>query len=95
MHWHHLLGTDSGNSAFYLFYSVLFGVLVVGGSLGLNAYVTARKHNCHQPKCWRVGHLPVEGTPYQVCKRHHPSPPGRDTIRKRHRLYLGNNPGRG
>ena len=27
--WHHWLGTDSGNSAFYLFYSGLFGVMLL------------------------------------------------------------------
>ena len=95
MTWHHWLGTDSGNSAFYLFYSGLFGVLVVGGSLSLNAYVTARKHNCHQPRCWRVGHLPVDGTPFVVCHRHHPSPPARETIQQRYHLYAGRRPGKG
>jgi hypothetical protein len=54
-----------------------------------------RKHNCHQPRCWRIGRLPVQGTAYVVCHRHHPSPPGRDTIRQRYHLYAGRRPGRG
>jgi len=65
MPWHHWLGTDSGNSAFYLFYS------------------------------GRVGHLPVDGTPFVVCHRHHPDPPAKETITKRYHLYLGGKPGRG
>lgn len=27
------------------------------------------KHNCHQPRCWRVGRHTVDGTPW--CNHHH------------------------
>lgn len=93
MGWVHFLGTDGGS--FYNFYSGIFGVLVFGGGLATTAYVTARKHNCHQPKCWRIGRLPVQGTAYVVCKRHHPAPPLEHTIRERYHLYAGRRPGRG
>lgn len=76
----HLLGTDSGNDPVYLFYSGIFGVLVFAAGLLWNAWVNARRHNCHQPKCWRVGRLPVDGTAWVTCKRHHPSPPTQETI---------------
>ena len=93
MHWAHFLGIDGG--PFYNFFSGIFGVLVFGGGLLTTAYVTARKHNCHQPRCWRVGRLPVQGTAYVVCRKHHPSPPAEDTIRDRWHLYAGRRPGRG
>jgi hypothetical protein len=89
----HFLGLDGG--AWYNFFSGLFGVLVITGGLVGNAWVNARRHNCHQPRCWRVGRLPVEGTPFVVCHRHHPAPPGAETIRQRHHLYVGDKPGRG
>ena len=91
--WSHVFGLDGG--PFYNFFSGIFGVLVFGGGMLTTAYVTARKHNCHQPHCWRVGHLPVDGTPCVVCHRHHPSPPAKETITKRYHLYLGDKPGRG
>ena len=87
MHW---LGTDNGNSPFYLFYSGLFAVLAFLAGQAANVYVTLRKHNCHQPWCWRLGRFPVEGTSWTACRRHHPAPP-----RRGHRFYLGERPGRG
>lgn len=34
-----------------------------------------RKINCHAKTCPRIGHYEVEGTPYKVCKYHHPKVP--------------------
>ena len=79
----HYFGTDGG--AFYNFYSGIFGVLVITGGLLTNAWVNARRHNCHQPGCWRVGRLPVA----------HPHPPAKKTIQERYHLYAGDKPGRG
>ena len=87
------LGTDGG--AWYDFYSGLFGVLVFGAGLLTSAYVTSRKHNCHEPGCWRIGRFPVEGTSWAACRRHHPAPPRRGSIRAQYHLYLGDKPGRG
>jgi hypothetical protein len=91
----HELGLDSGNGTWYLFYSGIFGVLVFAAGMTANVYVNLRKHNCHQPRCLRLGRFPVEGTPWSACHRHHPSPPQRDSIRKRYHLYAGERPGRG
>ena len=88
-----ILGLDGGT--WYAFYSGIFGVLVFGGGLLANAYVTARKHNCHEPGCWRVARFPVEGTPWSACRRHHPAPPRKDSIREQYHLYLGDKAGRG
>jgi hypothetical protein len=94
LHWlAHFFGFDAGqgNGAHYLFWSG------AGSDLAYLALVwsVVRHYNCHQPRCWRVGRLPVPGTSYVVCRKHHPSPPQRDTIAKRYHLYLGDKPGRG
>ena len=89
----HVFGFDGGS--WYDFYSGIFGVLVFGGGIVSGAYVTARKHNCHQPRCWRVGRFPVEGTGLNACRRHHPHPPEPGDIARRYHLYLGDKPGKG
>lgn len=52
----------------------------VGGNLGdvtlvvgLIAYL--RRHNCHVRWCPRMSKHPLHGTPYVVCRRHHPDVP--------------------
>lgn len=30
------------------------------------------KHKCHVGRCPRIGRHPVDGTPYVVCRPHHP-----------------------
>ncbi len=67
---------NSGNGSQYGFWSG-FGsdiaeVAILGGVIQLY-----RKHNCHVRGCWRVAHHPVEGTPYVVCRKHHPTVPDR------------------
>jgi len=83
------LGLDGG--PVYAFYSGLFVVLVFAGG----QWASVRRHNCHEPRCWRVGRFPVEGTGYVTCRRHHPHPPGRGDIRRRYHLFIGERPGRG
>lgn len=34
-----------------------------------------RKHKCHEPRCHRLAKHHVEGTPYTVCRKHHPAIP--------------------
>ena len=86
----HYFGTDGG--AFYNFYSGIFGVLVITGGLLTNAWVNARRHNCHQPGCWRVGNHPAAGGQFMLCYRHHPDFQGRrptaDAIARLHREHL-------
>lgn len=43
-------------------------VTIIGGMVAIY-----RKHTCHEPRCWRLGHHPVEGTPFQACRKHHPT----------------------
>jgi hypothetical protein len=42
-------------------------IAILGGVIALY-----RKHNCHVTGCWRIARHTVEGTPYIVCRRHHP-----------------------
>lgn len=44
-------------------------------AIAAGIYTGVRKVNCHSRKCWRIGHHPVEGTPYRLCKLHHPDVP--------------------
>jgi len=87
----HILGLDSGSGPAYLWWSGAGSDLAYLGIF----WALVRKHNCHQPRCWRIGHLPVPGTAWQVCRRHHPAPPQRGSIREHYHLYLGDKPGRG
>ena len=96
MHWlSHFLGLDNLSGPYYGFWSGfgsdLSELAIAGGLIGV-----LRKHNCHVRWCWRVGRHPVEGTPFVVCRRHHPDGPvtAKD-IRERHHLYLGSRPGKG
>lgn len=91
----HWFGTDSGNSAPYLFYSGIFGVIVFALGQVATVYAVLRRNNCHQPRCWRLGRFPVEGTKWTACHRHHPAPPVKETMRERYHLYLGEKPGDG
>ena len=86
-----LLGLNSASGKSYLAWSGFVGDIALLGA----AWALVRKHNCHEPRCWRVGRFPVEGTAFQACRRHHPKPPQRGDIRKRYHLYIGKNPGRG
>lgn len=64
----HWLGLDNASGSPYLFWSGFFADVPII----LAAYFVARKHNCHEPWCWRVGKFQVEGTDWHKCRRHHP-----------------------
>ena len=46
-------------------------------AVGLGVYTGVRKVNCHSKGCWRIGHHPLEGTPYILCRHHHPDVPNK------------------
>jgi hypothetical protein len=71
-HWlEHWLGMDNLSGPIYGFFSGsgsdIGQVTLVGG-----VAMMVRKHNCHVHGCWRVGRHPIAGTPYVVCRKHHP-----------------------
>lgn len=63
----------SGTSTWYVFWSGFGSCLTEFAIIG----VVFRKINCHTRGCWRIGHHHIEGTPYTVCRRHHPDVPNR------------------
>jgi hypothetical protein len=70
MHWlAHVLGLDDASGGWYLWWSGFGGRIVLGGGF-LATYL--RQHNCHESRCWRLGKHHIEGTPYVVCRKHHP-----------------------
>ena len=58
----------------------------------MGLYTGLRKVNCHTKGCWRIGHYPLEGTPYHLRPRHHPGVPTKGAsqgqILDQHRKYL-------
>jgi hypothetical protein len=77
MIWHwflHVSGANQESGTWYGFWSGFGGsipdFLILGG------FVTyLQQHNCHVQHCWRLRKHAVEGTPYIVCKKHHPGVP--------------------
>jgi hypothetical protein len=70
----HFFGFDNLSGPFYGFWSGagsdIGELALVGAVLGM-----IRVHNCHVKGCFRIGHHPVDGTPYKVCRVHHPGVP--------------------
>lgn len=66
------LGLGNASGAWYLFWSG------IGSDLGYLGIFTSLfvKHNCHQRRCWRIGHHAVErdGHKYVVCRKHAGAP---------------------
>ncbi len=67
----HYLGMDNPNGPFYLLYSG-FGPFAIAalGTLGwfFAMWHVIRKHNCHAPRCWRVGRITRDGRVH--CLKH-------------------------
>lgn len=90
----HVLGIDTQQSYWYDFWS---GIATQASLVfvGVGLY---RKHNCHVSWCWRLAKHPVEGTPYTVCRRHHPElPRSVDHLHvlgayHQHRRWIGKSP---
>ena len=74
------------------FYVLISGVVADLGLLG-GLLLVFRKLNCHVKGCWRLGHHDVQGTPYKVCRKHHPDVPDdgatADHVAQAHRLATG------
>src|ERR1700722_1746218 len=67
-----------GPDQYYNFWSGFgsdLGEATLISAVGIGVYTGARKVNCHQKGCWRIGHHALEGTPYILCRRHHPGVP--------------------
>jgi hypothetical protein len=65
----HVLGVDQGQPyGSWNAYNFWSGAGSDLAYLGIFAALY-RKHNCHQPRCWRIGRHVIDGTPW--CNRHH------------------------
>ena len=68
------VGATNEPGAYYGFWSGFgsdIGEIAIIGAV----FAMYKKHNCHVAGCWRMARHPVEGTPYIVCRRHHPAVP--------------------
>ncbi len=79
-HWFALhTGTlHGGPDVYYNFWSGFgsdLGEATLISAVCVGVYTGMRKVNCHTKGCWRIGHHALEGTPYILCKHHHPDVP--------------------
>ncbi len=87
-------GTLNESGPYYGFWSGFgsdLGEATLIVAVGVGVYTGVRKANCHTKGCWRIGHHPLEGTPYHLCRHHHPDVPtqgaSHEHILEQHRKY--------
>lgn len=71
-------GTVNESGEYYGFWSGFgadLGEVTLVTTVAVGVYTGVRKTNCHVKGCWRIGHHPLEGTPYHLCAIHHPDVP--------------------
>jgi hypothetical protein len=85
---------NGGPDKYYNFWSGFgsdLGEATLISAVGIGVYTGVRKVNCHTKGCWRIGHHPLDGTPYILCRHHHPNVPtqgaSHEYILEQHRKY--------
>jgi hypothetical protein len=85
---------NGGPDHYYNFWSGFgsdLGEATLITAVGVGVYTGVRKVNCHSKGCWRIGHHALEGTPYILCRHHHPGVPSggatHEHILEQHRKY--------
>jgi hypothetical protein len=68
-------------SVWYNFWSGFGNIAERTLELLVIGYVLYHRHNCHIKTCFRIGKYQVEGTPYVLCLKHHPTVPNKVTIK--------------
>jgi hypothetical protein len=63
----HFIGLDNLSGPYYGFWSGFGSDLAEFALLG-TLFGLYRHHKC--ASCWRLGHHPVKGTPYETCHKH-------------------------
>ena len=83
-----------GPDQYYNFWSGFgsdLGEATLISAVAIGVYTGVRKVNCHTKGCWRIGRHPLEGTPYVLCRHHHPHVPSggatHQHILEQHRRY--------
>lgn len=61
-----------GGNPWYDFHSGFASYLTATG-IWSGIFIAYRKHICHVHRCWRISRHLVAGTPYVVCRKHHPA----------------------
>jgi hypothetical protein len=91
-----------GPDPYYNFWSGFgsdLGEATLISAVAIGVYTGVRKVNCHTKRCWRIGHHPLDGTPYILCRHHHPEVPtqgaSHEHILEQHRKYREASPRRG
>ena len=86
---------NAGPDHYYNFWSGIgsdLGEATLISAVGIGVYTGVRKVNCHTKGCWRIGKHPLDGTPYVLCRHHHPHVPSRgathEHILEQHRRYV-------
>ena len=84
----------AGPDQYYNFWSGFgsdLGEATLISAVGVGVYTGVRRVNCHTKGCWRIGKHRLEGTPYVLCRHHHPGVPSNgashEHILEQHRLY--------
>lgn len=88
-------GTINEAGPYYGFWSGFGSDLEELGILGgitAAIYQLIKKHNCHEPRCWRIGQHPAADGRFMLCYRHHPDfqgkKPTHELIERLHREHL-------
>lgn len=83
-----------GPDLYYNFWSGFgadLGEATLISAVAIGVYTGVRKVNCHTKGCWRIGHHALEGTPFILCRHHHPEVPSKgashEHILEQHRLF--------
>lgn len=66
----HVTGVDDTTGYWYGWWSGFGGFTFVGLT---TIWLHVQRHNCHAHRCLRIGRHRVDGTPYVVCRKHHPT----------------------
>ena len=74
----HVFGLDNLSGPFYGWWSGA-GSDISEIALPVALLTWYRTHTCHVDTCWHFGRHKVDGTPYTVCKKHHPGVPDKVT----------------
>jgi hypothetical protein len=75
-----------GPDLYYNFWSGFgsdLGEATLISAVCVGVYTGVRKVNCHTKGCWRIGHHPLAGTPYILCRHHHPDVPNHGATHER------------
>ena len=85
---------NGGPDRYYNFWSGFgsdLGEATLISAVGIGVYTGVRKVNCHTKGCWRIGHHALDGTPYILCRHHHPHVPSKgashEHILEQHQRY--------